>query len=271
MSLSERMTLPGTTLIKLNTGRMTSLAVIRSEHQARFKRFATAASLGRSINRRLTTRSAFATPRYVGSSAQFDFAIVGGHHFAPGPTATSGTHLVMGQVASGQNPGAFGSTAPPGEPTTTVGVVPINDPGYFRYAKDYKDFCSGAAASACIYLPANTLFAKYHTKITNAVTDIYSALDTDPLILDTDVCASGGGIPLIEGNGCGYLYPINYFANFQPGNQPTTLAGSCNAPASYYVDPKGALRVNYIPSSDPFSTGATPITCAVQIWVTSKP
>ena len=289
MSLNERMTLPAATVVTLRAGRTVSLGVLRSEHQARLKRFTIAASLGRSVKAGFAPRTSFIKPRYVGSTAMFKYATVVGTHVVPKPISTSGVHTVLGQVASGQNPGVFGSTAPPGPGVTvtaapTITLVPLQGWGKTGYAQDYQDFCSSTGASACLYLPANTTFYLDPTGIAsdNAVTGTYYVMDNDPLILDPKLCKFYGGSEWAGGDGCVYSYPINYFANFFPGNLPTTASGTCDSPASYYIDPKGAVRVNYTPpattlaannwfaNGQQFSTGASAITCTLQIWTSSK-
>jgi hypothetical protein len=283
MSLNERMHLPAATMVKLKSGRTVSLGVLRAEHRARLKRFATAAALGRAVNARLTTRKTIARPRYMGASAKIKPGLVGSFHVRGQPQPTGGPKAVVGYALSGTVP--FGSTAPPG-PAVTVSSVSIPYASLYPFlATDYVDFCSNAGAGACIYLPPNTTLD--YSK-DNDPTDTVFAFDVDPLILDPQVCASGGGHLdyLAPDSGCFYPYPINYFANFNPGTQPLTWAQSCNSPASYFIDPKGAVRANYTPpetgpgtgstmaygdvTSALFTTGASPITCVVQIWVTTS-
>jgi len=241
LSLGDRMSLPAETMVRLLNGRTVSLGVLRAEHQARLARFAGAAALGLATGVFLKTQAMIVSPRSMGESARFRAGLVSNAHLVPAPS--------------------------PAPSSGTVTVVPLAGWGTDGYAKDYLDFCSSASASACLYLPANTTYNYVFPQGSNAVTDTYNVADTDPLILDLQTCIAGGG-SLYQGDGCVYRYPVNYFANFNPGAQPVKMGVSCYSPASYFIDPAGAVRVNYSPPGATFTTGGDLITCTLQISVT---
>jgi len=241
LSLDDRMHLPAATIVQLQSGRIASLGVLRAEHEARMVRFAQAAALGQSAGTRLTAPAAFTVPQSLGTSAGFTMGLVSTQGVVPLPSPASGASAVV--------------------------AVPIATWGTDGYAQDYLDFCSNVGASACIYLPANTTYNYVFPQGSNPVTDTYNVADTDPLILDLQACISRGG-SLYPGEGCVYRYPVNYFANFTPGRQPPAMAAFCSGPASYFVDPQGAVRVNYQPPGATFTTGSSAIVCALQVFVT---
>jgi hypothetical protein len=88
--------------------------------------------------------------------------------------------------------------------------------------------------------------------------------DTDPLITDQGVCKYDGGLPAWDG--CHFYYLYNHVVNFKPSGALSSKA-SCKLPSKFAVDPKGAAQASYAFSGQSFSTGGTPITCVVQVWV----
>jgi hypothetical protein len=131
----------------------------------------------------------------------------------------------------------------------------MGPPVTVAWAKDWFDFCNAAGASACLYLPANTTF-----------TEVFQGWvqDEDPLITDRSVCNYDGG-DLESDGACWFIYPVSYYRDFIPTGALSTTA-SCDPPGTYVVDPKGAIKVD-AHQSQSFTTGSTPITCVVQVWV----
>jgi hypothetical protein len=146
----------------------------------------------------------------------------------------------------------------------------LNDP----LPADYVAFCNAAQASACIYLPPNTTFITpgsgnplqgfqslnqtLHGNVDSFV------LDIDPLITDPGACSSLGGTLMDEG--CKFAYFTIQETKFKPAGTPSTAA-SCDS-AGYLIDLKqGTIDANYAVAEPAFATGATPVTCVVQVWL----
>jgi hypothetical protein len=139
---------------------------------------------------------------------------------------------------------------------------------------DYVAFCNAAQASACIYLPPNTTFAypgsgnplqgfQSINQTLHGNVDSF-ALDIDPLITDAGACNSLGGTLMDEG--CRFVYFTIQETKFKPSGTPSTAA-SCD-PGSYSIDLKqGTIDANYAVAEPAFATGATPVTCVVQVWL----
>ncbi|MBZ5505643.1 MAG: hypothetical protein LAO78_09155 [Acidobacteriia bacterium] len=140
-------------------------------------------------------------------------------------------------------------------------LVPFKIP-FIPIPKDYADFCKAASASVCVYFPANTVFTlgNYSFPGEEKLTWVQ---DVDPFIIDNDVCHYDGGI--LGPDGCQFVYPLADLANFKPTG-PLTSEASCDPPAKYVVDPKGAAQASYHSSTN-FVTGSTPLTCVVQVWI----
>jgi hypothetical protein len=247
MTADERQHLPDNTMVKLKSGRTASLGTLRAEHQARMERFAKAAALGQMSAAKLATRPA--------NSRQLSPAPTASVQSATGPATRSGanSHVVTpSPILSGA--------------TSTIllhpGLVPFQIPTspWGPVPKDYLDFCKAAAASACLYLPANASIetAPGSTSVTSW------GVDTDSLISDPSVCKYDGGF--YSGESCDFYYPVIYVTNFKPTGTLSTAA-SCDSPATYFVDPKGAIRISYPFTPGVFATGGTTITCVVQVTI----
>ena len=116
--------------------------------------------------------------------------------------------------------------------------------------------------------PANTTFSLANgTTVNQFEVDV---ADDDPLILDKSICQNDGGHMLLGPNGseCEFVYPVQWLGNFNPTGALSTTA-SCDPSGTYVVDPKGAVKFSF-PSyvnNQPFTTGSTPETCVVQVWL----
>jgi hypothetical protein len=135
-------------------------------------------------------------------------------------------------------------------------------------------FCNAAQASACIYLPPNTTFIypwsgdptqglQSLPQTLNGNVDSF-VLDIDPLITDAGACKSLGGTPTDEG--CQFAYFTLQETKFKPTGTPSSAA-SCD-PSGYSVNlQRGTIDVLYGVGESAFATGATPVTCVVQVWL----
>jgi hypothetical protein len=255
MTVNERQSLPDGTMVKLKSGRVASLGTLRAEHRARMERFSRAAALGQATAAKLAAHPPSAVP--------------------PSPPTPANVRSATGAVKSGGvAPGAIrGNTAiPPKFDALSSTLVPFkfhNPRG--NTPRDYADFCKAANPSVCIYLPPNTTFASFvggSPSYDAMVKDIVK--DEDPLITDYSICAYDGGLILAAPGetptGCEFDYPINNVVEFLPKGSVSTSV-SCDPPAKYVIDPKGAVQASYPFSGSTFSTSATPVTCVVQVWV----
>lgn len=266
ITIEDRQRLPDNTMVKLKSGRTVSLGTLRAEHRARLERFSRAAMLGKMaagkyvVQPANTTQTGSARAEKTSPGQTVTAGKSGGvetEKTSPGQTVTVGK---SGGVKEGVKPGVSnignianlmrGSLVPFQMPTAQ-GTIP----------KDYADFCNAANPTVCIYLPASTTLTAFQGDPTTALS---WAWDEDPLITDMSVCAYDGGSQY--GTECLFYYPVIDVTNFKPTGALST-AGSCDPPSKYYLDPKGAIKAYYDYSSPTFTTGGTPITCAVQVWV----
>ena len=142
LSLQERTQLPANTQVKLPSGEVVTLGVLRAQHEAHMRAFAAAAGLGRTMGEKLRQQSP-----------------VSGH--------TAG-NLSSSPVTSGPSPAGTTRRAavfplpPPPHPGVVIQIpkltmVPMAIAPYNRgNAKDYLDFCNAAQSTVCLYLPADT-------------------------------------------------------------------------------------------------------------------
>jgi len=120
---------------------------------------------------------------------------------------------------------------------------------------DYLAFCQAAAVTACLYIPGGG---------SGMLCGPAGCLDEDPLITDSQLCASEGGT-FESVDGCFYAYPAQYFLNFNPG-PPTaqgynvTQSANCPSPWTVTVDPHGAVKL-----TGPASGGG--VSCLVSVFV----
>ena len=137
--------------------------------------------------------------------------------------------------------------------------VPVIEPAteFADNALDQQKFCNAAQAAVCLYYPASTTLFQgggWSSEI-------------DPYITDVSLCKSGGGDPLADG--CQYNYDAWHKALFSPGSG-FTYKVACDA--KYWnvvtVDKHGAILVHsVIPGGTTFSTGASPSSCVIRVWV----
>jgi hypothetical protein len=227
----ERQRLPDNTAVMVGK-RSVTLGVLRAEHAARMQRFAQAKALGQATAGKL----------------------------APQPA-------MLHRVASGTPinrmipPG--GSLVPFKGPSTAGGW-----PGY-PLPKDYLDYCTGANATACLYLPGNSTYYAAPKGI---------AISVDPLIFDKAVCDFDGGQLNISPDfpGCAFYYPYDYAMNFVPSGTSVSSKMSCAQPSTATVDPRGAIEVKYpmqLSGGGGFGISLVPnvigpqVTCVVQAYI----
>lgn len=251
ITVAELQSLPDGTMVKLNAGRVVSLGALRAEHRARMDRFSRAARLGQTTAAKLTTNTPTAP---VASPPTTAIA-----HPAPGSTTKGG------QVKS--EPVRANTAVVPKLDVLSSTFVRFRFPDFFGLPmpKDYSDFCKAASPSVCIYLPASTTFTLVIKGSTSFV------VDEDPLITDMTICKYDGGLYTASGLStgiprCDFYYPVDNVAMFKPSG-PLSATESCDPPAKYLLDPKGAVKVSYPYSGSGFTTGGTPVTCVAQVWV----
>jgi hypothetical protein len=155
-------------------------------------------------------------------------------------------------------------TAETAKPPQLVPLLKLPGPGIAPVPKDWQDFCHAASATACIYLPANASFT-LPVVVGGYAGKVVETEDVDPLIMDQSVCNYDGGF--LDGtDGCVFWYFPAYYGDFKPTGALSTTA-SCDSPGTYQVDPKGAVELGVPVGSQPFTTGSTPQTCVVQVWM----
>lgn len=246
MTADERTHLPDNTMVTLTSGRTVSLGTLRAEHRARLERFSRAAGLGQMVAGILTAQPT--------SAAQQSPSATGNVRSATGPAPRNG----------GVNAGAvMQSPSQVGRAVSLFDIVPLQIPTVGgRIPKDYVDFCKAAGASACIYLPANTTLDDGNT-----YGSTHWIWERDFLLMDKSICEYDGGYygGYYSNTECDFEYPVTQLTTFKPTG-PISTKASCNPPAKYVVDPKGAIQVTY-PFPTTFTTGGTPITCVVKVWV----
>ncbi len=248
LTAEERARLPDNTQVTLESGKTVSLGTLRAEHRARLERFSRAAALGKIAAGKLSPHPAPRTQisstgaGKAGSSAPPGKA-VGGRTAQVSPNISLPPALVPFQFSASKNSG-------------------------FPVPRDYLDFCQAANASACIYQPANATFKK----IVRPEEHKSSALEQDFLI-DRAICEFDGGqfgaadpaSPAAR-DVCNFFYPMEQTTSFKPTG-PLDTSTVCDPPAKYIVDPKGAVQVSI---ETAVSTGPTPVSCIVQVWIGSK-
>jgi hypothetical protein len=248
LTAHERMNLPGSTQVTLNSGQTTTLAALRAEHEARLQRFTKAAMLGKAVAAKVV-----AHPVNNPVSKSPAMANRTGPQGAPTGkgTAISKTSLKAG----------------PDIPPLPV-LVPFHMPAPPMgrpLPKDYVDFCKAANPSVCTYLPAVSLGFSAGASF---------AVDTDWLIFDKSTCDYSGGVLASDASGsaCLFYYPYSVTVDFIPTG-PLTSAVSCDSPFTYVVDPRGAIQVSYPTVLGPhggekflYDYGVAK-SCVIQVWI----
>lgn len=236
----ERNKLPDNTEVTIKSGKTVTLGTLRADHRARMERFAKAAELGRIVAGKLKPHNQgipMSSGRKTGSPiAGPDKPVV----------STTGREVVR--------------VTP--QPRLVPFKMPVS-PIASTTPKDYVDFCTAANSTVCLYFPA---FAKMANNVPP-----HWIMEVDYLITDGTTCFSEGGWEL-KGGVCEFFYPMDMAATF-PLTGPFDTKVACDPPAKYIVDDKGAVQVSYAGPADSsgyFTTGSSPITCVVQVWIEGK-
>jgi hypothetical protein len=286
--------LPDSTMVKFTSGRTAMLGVLRAEHRARLERFTKAAELGKTVAAKLAAQRA----PMEGTAAKVPPSSPPKQSAAVNPSAVSqpGTFARTSEKVEAQSEpierlkpqsalpetakmpaqsgGARAVSPPPppklsgvarstAETATPPSLVPLIRPPYpLKVPRDWQEFCNAASASACIYLPASTTFTGSHTE-----GNWVFAYDEDPLINDESVCEyDGGSFGYPYAGTCTFMYPQSSLGDFKPTGSLSTKA-YCDPPGTYTVDPNGAVKVLVFYFDQSFTTGSTPQTCVVQVWM----
>ncbi|HEV8020556.1 MAG TPA: hypothetical protein VGP41_04785 [Candidatus Lustribacter sp.] len=223
LSLAARLqTAPDSTLVQF-AGHSFTLGALRAAHNAREAAFAQAGAAGVAIAKLNTVQSS--------------------------ATAHTGTKPVTnsGRVAFGV-------------PISTSVVEPGSD--YAGAPADMRAFCAGAAASACLYVPAGQNLSVYNNLI----------LDVDAFI-DQAQCAKEGGSWSNYGYGwgsggleCGFSYPTSVDVHFTP-SPSFQLQSNVKCDTTLWkptVDKNGAVVIQLATTSTNFTSGNTP-TCVINV------
>jgi hypothetical protein len=240
MTLQQRMNLPGDTRVKLHTGRIATLAVLREEHLRRMQRFANTAALARVAHSRMPAISPSSA-----KTGQQQTQRGGKHTVGAGPTSPS------------PSPGRY-ALALDANPRYSVAPNQFMANSKIPLPRDYVAACTGS--TACLYLPALTYLASWTDLNTPLIVDI------DPMIVDPGVCASDGGF--MDPNGdCGFAYPMKVSENFKLARKQSTT-GRCDPPMKFSHDPADVIKLWYdAPDNSPnFLVLQDALTCAIQVW-----
>jgi hypothetical protein len=231
-------------------GVTTTLGAMRSNHQKRLERFAQASALGAKIAGDLRGRP-------IASSAS--------------SSSVAGPQTPIIAAAGVRGLGVAPASTPTPNPHSYVAVGPLINlsAGSVPVPQDARDVCGAAAATACLYFPANTNLQRFQ------LTPAAYVVEIDPLIAAPECKAEGGqmtavGAPIVgyTDSGCGFFYLSHFDGNFNPGNAAYGLPQFVNGcPGSQAtLDTKGAI-VLQLPVAASFTTGATSA-CVVQAYVT---
>ena len=134
------------------------------------------------------------------------------------------------------------------------------------FPADFLAFCKAAAATGCLYLPSGPFLLNQGTWV----------WDIDDFVTDRNICTAEGGNP--EGGGCAYYYPAAYTLTFNPGpptahGYPVTSSATCPSPFTNTVDPRGAVSLDVVPSTNTgYRFALTSVkTCVVRVFVKALP
>jgi hypothetical protein len=252
LTLAQRLRLDPRTVVRLPSGRVTTMSVLLREHQNRMAR----------INRlripivhyRPTGR------RPLGSS----FARLGDPRFTFG--------LNNGLVSASGPQGANSNSA--ASPAGTL-VPAVLGPSSV-YAADYLYFCTQAQASICLYYPAGVQLGSEgwgQNGIAGPVSDV-------DYLVPQNICQQEGGLyetTVQEGNYCIYNYPGTATVSYFPGVPASaSVIGQCPTQLGFSgtFDPHGVVVMNFVPVAASGGTGGsnymftltTPTTCVLQIY-----
>jgi hypothetical protein len=252
LTLAQITSLPDSTQLTFG-GVTTTLGAMRANHQKRMERFAQAAALGTKIAADIRSRPPASAAPSLAPSA------VGGQT----PVVASGGVRTLGLAPT--------STATPNasHPYVLVPTIANTSAGSIPVPQDARDVCAAAAATACLYFPANTYLQRFQ------LTPAAYVVEIDPLIEAGECAAEGGqmtavGAPIVgySDSGCGFFYLSHFSGNFNPGNAAYGLPQFVNDCGGFQatLDTKGAI-VLQLPIAGSFTTGGTSA-CAVEAYVT---
>jgi len=279
LTVAERAKLPDNTRVSLPWRTNITLGQLREEHRARAARFSLAGAWGKHVadtmpkpapspgggNKTATRSAAEANSRYADAPAEAR---------KPGGAPASGGEKVAKTSAASN---AAGTVAGPRSVAVNPFLVPRQGHPGTPIPLDYQLFCDGARASACIYLPPKTTLASSQAsgwlgleqQIRNAARGDFDQffIDVDPLVTDQTWCQDWHGLWVDASQVCEFWYFSTQRTTYNPKGSPASAA-SCGAQTNYQVDPKqGTVTASLSASSSSITTGATPITCAVQVWM----
>jgi hypothetical protein len=241
LSGEKRMKLPGETLVKLHSGRIATLAVLRREHELRMQRFKNAPELGRAIAAKMKMKRPVAT---ASTSAKPPYPAAKTYPTVTMPTAPAPRKIDPNVLLQAMQ-------------ITMVSRYPPLEPPWV--AIDMAQACP-VPTTLCLYVPQGTL------RIKNMGGGLF-AIDDDPLIVDNSICVKNGGA-FSEGE-CHFYYFMSDFQEFAVTGK-LSMTGTCDSPFQAVLDPRGAAKTWY---NSPLSDGQTvtfqnPVMCAVQVWMT---
>jgi hypothetical protein len=285
----QRLHLPDNTQVTV-LKRTATLGTLRAEHRARMERFSRAALWGKRVAEKISKPGPASTQKSANvppnpSTYSLDHATgqvtfgdgkpgrppVTGHQKAGAinQSATTTTAAAQPQQQgaaplSKSGAGSAGNSPAKGTSAVLSRLIPrqtYNQP----IPADYTAFCNAALATACIYLPPNTIFTPDY--LGDPTTYNRYVIDVDPFITDQATCSSLGGT--LDGQQqCEFKYFYGQETLFQKGVTLTT-ATSCDQPSYVVLHPElGWIVVSY-PNPSGFvtiTTGATPVTCVLQAW-----
>ena len=279
----QRMHLPDNTQVTV-LKRTVTLGTLRAEHRARMERFSRAGLWGKRIAEKISKPGPASSQKAQGvppgpSASSLDLAAnqvtvgdgkpgrppVTGHQKSGASNTTAAAQPQQQGASPLSKSGAGSAGNNPGRGTSALLTALIPRQTYNQpVPADYTAFCNAALASACIYLPPNTIF----TPDINGNPNSYNrdVIDVDPFITDQTTCSSLGGT--LDGQQqCEFKYFYGQQTTFKQGLTLTTAA-SCDQPSYYVLHPElGWIVVAYPPPSGfTITTGATPITCVLQAW-----
>jgi hypothetical protein len=252
----ERMNLPDNTQVRLKSGRIGTLAVLREEHRRRMQRFAKANALAQATRAKMPPINPPAGSTSVATQSKSAAKQI--------QTAT------ISQVATGRKPEARGS------PATAVTTVPhslvldanavismvpnqfLAQPP-FPLPRDYVAACTNN--TACLYIPANATL----TELPDQNFHCCVIVDEDPLIVDPNLCASDGGRMYPDGS-CAFTYPMIILEDFKPGKGTLSTTGRCDSRMQFTLDQMGAIKLTFFPPDEEFTTDNNAFICAIQVW-----
>ncbi len=239
LTASERDTLPNSTKFAVR-GHVVSLAQLRAAHKFRMEHGA--AGGGRAV--RLALRSKFVMhadllPASNGSDAKAHALVIA--------TATPfPTNLLVGAL--------------------TKSPVPQKAADLAKMPRDMREFCTAAAATACLYIPTGVYFHN----------DDATMWTFDPLI-DQPTCVADSGVwgPSVLGAFgappvCHFTYPTTDVNSFVPGSAPTfgyAFSDSCKPKFTTVADSKGALSITYAVTPGSVVEVDTPQSCVGYAYV----